>query len=299
MPNSQFAGKFIHRLSKLLFLDRPAREVFVFTLKNLPHILKNNYQVIFPLNGFWQVLLLKLFQPFKGYKLVITGHSGPGWDDRWNLYLRPNYFIALTKPQFQWAKSVLPSAKVKLIPLAIDPKSFQVKPVYLSLEKPIILCPSALVPYKRVELAIKAVSQLKKGSLVVLGKGPLKNHLTLLGNDLLPHRFLLTHIPHDQIASYYQAADIITLPSDPQENSPVVFLEALAAAKMVVTTDTPRNRWLLEDSGIFTDPTDINAYARSLTQALKASASKKQLSKFSWSHVLPQYHQLLQSLITK
>ncbi len=299
MPNSQFSGTFIHRLSKLLFLDRPAREVFIFTLKKLPHILKNNYQVIFPLNGFWQLLLLKFFQPFKGYKLVVTGHSGPGWDDRWNLYLRPNCFIALTKPQYDWAMSLLPSANVKLIPLAIGPKSFQVNPVNLSLERPIILCPSALVPYKRVELAIKAVSQLNKGSLVVLGKGPLKNHLIRAGNNLLPHRFLLTHVSHDEIASYYQAADIVTLPSDPQENSPVVFLEALATGKIVVTTDTPRNRWLLQDSGVFTDPTDIKAYTRSLTKALSQSASKNQLSKFTWSQVLPQYRQLLQSLFIK
>ena len=42
---------------------------------------------------------------------------------------------------------------------------------HLDLERPIVLVVSALSPSKQVDLAIKGVSKMPKGSLVVLGKG--------------------------------------------------------------------------------------------------------------------------------
>lgn len=294
LPKNKFSGSIIGQLRKRLFLDRAALEVLFFTLKQISHIGNSNYDVITPLNGFWQVLILKLLQPFKHFKIIITGHSGPGWDERWNLYLKPNYFVSTTKPTLEWAKKTCPWTDSVLIPYGIDPKKFKSKPAKLNLKPPIILCPSALVPYKRVDLAIKAVAKLKSTSLLVLGKGPLKNELNSLGKKLLGKRFLIDAVPYSQMPSYYATASVITLPSDPQENSPMVFLESLAAGKTVVVTDAPRTRWALGQAGSYTNPQDIDQYAKALKYALthKPKHTYSELEKFSWPKVVAAYHKL-------
>lgn len=296
MPTSQFSGSIVSHLSKRIFLDKPAREVLFFTAKHLPHILRSNYQVIFPLNGFWQVLLLKLIQPIKRFKIIVIGNSGPGWDERFNLYLHPNWFVATTRPTLTWAQKTCPWTKSILIPYAINPQHWHSKPTNLNLCRPVILCPSALVPYKRVDLAIKAVAQLKQGSLLVLGKGPLKCQLIKLGKQLLGSRFKLTSTAHIHMPAYYQACDLVTLPSDPQENSPMVFLEALAVRKPIVTTDSPRNRWMLGHSAVYTDPANTLKYSQALQLALNCKPNASALRKFTWQKILSQYQKLLNSI---
>lgn len=313
MPSSTFQGNFIRRILKRLFLNKPARHVFWFTLTNLSKIIQAKPDVIFPLNGFWQLLLLKFIQPFLKFKIIITGHSGPGWDERWNLYLHPNYFVATTGPTLQWAQKTCPWTKSILIPYAIDPSVFSPKktthkkphtshltPQTLtwlhSTSKPLILCPSALVAYKRIYLAIKAVAQTKQGSLLVLGKGPLKTKLTKLGQKLLGKRFLLTSVPHSYMPFVYQQSDIVTLPSHPQENSPMIFLEALASGKPLVATDSSRNRWMLEDAATFVDPTDTKSYTKALESIkITRKAQTIAISKFLWPQVLSAYEKLIQA----
>jgi len=298
LPHSQFSGSILDRLLKRCFLDLPGRQVLHFSLSQARHIASSHYQLIVPLNGFWQLLILKLLQPFKGYKIVVIGNSGPGWDERWNLYLHPNAFIATTKPALDWARHTCPWTKSVLIPYAIDTKPFKTSPTKLNLPKPIILCPAALVPYKRIDLAIQAVSKLPQGSLLVLGKGPLRAQLSRLGRKLLPSRFKLISVSHNLMPSYYQAASVITLPSLSQENSPMVFLEALAAGRMVVTTKSPRHQWMLGPAGIFVDPVDTDQYSHALNQALQSHISTASaLKKFTWSNVLTSYINLINTLV--
>ncbi len=303
MPANQFSGSFINRLRKRFFIDTPALQVLLFSLKQIPHIFTSNYHLIIPLNGFWQLLILKIIQPFKGYKILITGHSGPGWDERFNLYLHPNLFIATTKPTLNWAKKTCPWTKSTLIPYGIDPKNFNpgiklpgIK--HPGIKEPIILCPAALVPYKQINLAIQAVSKLEKASLLILGQGPLKKQLNQLGKQLLgSSRFQIKSVPYSQIPSYYQLASIITLPSLPQENSPMVFIESLAANKNIVTTNAPRNRWMLQKSGYYVDPTNINLYAKTLKKALKSQPNTQTpLQKFLWPRVIQKYLKAINQL---
>ena len=57
--------------------------------------------------------------------------------------------------------------KMVNIPHGVDLNKFsaKLKKIEIALEKPIILCVSSLDPYKRVNLAVEAVSKMKKGSL--------------------------------------------------------------------------------------------------------------------------------------
>lgn len=259
-------------LLKCFFLDPASLSVLVFTLKQLPRLIKENPDVIIPMNGFWQVLLCK----FLGKKILVTGHSGPGWDERWNLYLKPTVFIATTEPTAIWARKTCPWTKVVTITYGIDVEKFKkAKPVKLNLERPIILCPAAAVPYKRVHLAVAAVKKLGKGTLLHIGEGAELN------------------VPYEEIPSYYAACDVVTLPSTSQENSPMVFLEAMAAGKPVVTTDTQRARWILGKGGIYVNPENIEEYKTALENALHKKVDfQNQLKKFSWEEVTKDYQEL-------
>lgn len=292
----------VHDLNilKLLFLDRASIAVLVFSLKAFLRLWRGNYDWIIPINGFWQVLLCKIINIFRGSKILITGHSGPGWDERWNLYLKPDVFAATTQPSAQWARKACPWTKVVTIPYGIDIETFsKAKPVKLGLERPIILCPAAAVPYKRVDLAIRAVSKLKKGSLLHLGTGPLLGEIREIGERLLgKKRFLSQAVGYENMPEYYAACDIVTLPSSPQENSPMVFLEAMAAGKMTVTTDAPRPRWILGGAGIFIDPENTSAYAKALGEALSKKDEeivKRQAEKYAWARILTEYDKLISS----
>lgn len=304
-PASTIPDGFLASLPKRLFLDAANRCVLAFTRKALPILARGDFDIIIPMNGFWQMLLVQLARPWGKYRILITGHSGPGWDERWNLYLKPDIFVATTLPSYEWVKRICPRTQVALIPYAIDDGPFlTAKPKTLPLKKPIVLCPAALVPYKRVDLAINAVASMKNVSLLVLGQGELEGHLRKLGKRLLPGRFLLMSVPHDLMPGYYQGADVVTLPSSPQENSPMVFLESLAARKIVVTTDTPRNRWMLEGAGIFCDPLNIQQYAEALRRALMLENDPKMrdkidtaVQKFDIRKVVERYEELMESLI--
>lgn len=278
---------------KRLFLDPASLSVLFFTWKILPRLWRKKYTWIIPMNGFWQVLLCKLI--FKSKKLI-TGHSGPGWDERWNLYLKPDVFVATTEPTARWAKRACPWTRVVTVPYGIDTDTFaKAKPAEVNLERPIILCIAAAVEYKRVDLAIKAVAKLKRGSLLHLGTGPLLPRLKELGEKLLGERFLNMAVSYGEMPGYYAACDLVTLPTSPQENSPISFQEALVAGKVTVTTDAPRSRWILGDAGIFVDPTDIKAYAKALQQGLNFKNKKaitSQAAKYSWERIIKEYEKL-------
>lgn len=281
---------------KRFFLDKASLAVLFFTLKTFPKLWKNKYDWIIPMNGFWQVLLCKFI--FRS-KTLITGHSGPGWDERWNLWLKPNVFVATTEPTAKWAKKVSPWTKVVTIPYGIDISHFlSAKPAIVNLKKPIILCPAAAVEYKRVDTAIRAVAKMKEGSLLYLGTGPLLSELKDLGEKLLGKRFLNLAVSYDEMPSYYKACDVVTLPSSSQENSPMTFLEALAAGKMTVATDAPRPRWILGDAGVFVDPTDTQAYAAAIQKAIDfkdKSTISLQAEKYSLETIIEEYEKLLKA----
>lgn len=288
---------------KRVFLDPANLTVLSFSLKALAILRKEKFDVVIPVNGFWQVVICWVAKIITGSKIMITGHSGPGWDERWNLFLSPDVFVATTEPTREWARKTAFWVNSVTIPYGIDPDEFVAPKAKLALQKPVFLCPAAAVPYKRIDLAIKAVALLEAGSLLHLGAGPLVSELEKLGNDLLgPDRFQTMSVTHEAVTSYYAACGVVVLPSRPQENSPMVFLEALATGKPVVATDTKRNRWILGDAGVYVDPEDILSFSKALSQGLALVGSKKipeQANKFSWESVIQKYEEVLENIVGK
>lgn len=258
--------------------------------------------IIYPLNGGLQTLFCRIYSWIVGAKLIAGGHAGIGRDDRWNLYMFPDLFIAFSQKGYNWAKKTNPFIKIVKVSHGIDLKRFnpQVKSANIDLEKPIFITVSHLEPYKRVDLTIKAAAKLKKGSLLVLGKGPKEKEIDELGNRLLGKRYHRLVVSHDQVASYLTASHVFTLVSESSEAFGLVYLEALACNCPIVATDDSLRREIIGDAGLYiANPENSTAYARTLEMAGEkhwGGAPRKQAAIFDWDVITLRYERAFQSL---
>lgn len=284
-----------------LFIDYWRRKVCWFTLRTLSHIWKGKYDIVVPVNGGWQPAFIRLLTWLYGGKMVISGHSGMGWDDRNNLWSFPNKFVALSKKASKWAKGANPFVKITVIPNGIDTKTFSPKGsrYKAGLKKPIVLCVGALIPSKRIDLVIKAVSRLRNVSLLVVGEGDSKEELKKMGERLLGERFIITKVPYEKMPTMYRTADMFTLVSMPYYSFEIVIIEAMASGLPVVANDDAIRKQIVGNAGILVDPENVEGYAKVIQEVLNKSWGNKprlQAEKFSWDNVAKRYEDLFLSL---
>lgn len=291
-------------LSSLLskfYLDWQSFKILIFTIMCLPKIIKGKYQVLIPVNGGWQTVIVRLITKITGSKMIISGHAGVGADDAWNIFFRPDTFVALTTSQLDWAKKITPELQLEHIPNGVDLAKFNpnVKPKKINLKKPIVICVSALVPYKRIDLTIKAVARTKNLSLLVLGDGQLAGNLDSLGKRLLASRYLRLNPPYVDMPSYYNAADVFTLVSQ-TEAFGISYIEAMACDLPVVTTNDSSRAEIIGDAGILTSPVNIQQYSKDLLIAVRTNYRNipyNQALKFSWNKVVREYSKVIKQLL--
>ncbi|MFH1864181.1 MAG: glycosyltransferase [bacterium] len=283
------------------FLDPQGLSILWFTLKNLGKIWKEKYDVVIPINGGWQPAIVRLVTWLYGAKMVISGQSGMGWDDKNNLWCFPNCFIALSSHAKKWAKKANPFVNVKYIPNGVDIDKFCPggKTIETRLNKPIILCAAALTKTKRIDLAIKAVAKLEGVSLLVCGDGDLRDKIKDLGYRMLGERFQLIKVPYEDMPKVYRTADVFTLPSESYYSFENAIVEAMASGLPVVANNDPIRNEIVGNAGILVDPTDTEAYTEALKTALTKNwgdKPRKQAEKFSWDIICDKYRKLFDEL---
>lgn len=284
-----------------LFIDPNGLDILFFTLRKLPELWRGKFDIVIPTDGGWEPAFVRILTWLKGGRMVVIGHSGPGWDDRNNLWSFPDVFVALSSRAKAWAERANPFVRTVFIPNGVDLKRFKPtgKKIKIALERPIILMVGAPDKGKRMDLAIKAVSRLKKGSLLVLGGGYKERQIKKLGKKLLGERFLMKQVSFDEIPGYYRSADLFTLPSWENEAFGMVYLEAMASNLPVVANNDPIRKEIVGDAGILVDPLSTDDYVRSLKRALNTNWKNKpraQGMKFSWDKIILKYEKLFESL---
>ncbi len=293
------------------FIDPNGLSILWFTLKSLPRLWKEKFDIVIPLNGGWQPALVRIVTWLYGGKMIISGQSGMGWDDRNNLWCFPDVFVAISSTARDWARRANPFVRVECITNGVDlnkflPTGSKFKSL---LKKPIVLCVAALTAGKRVDLAIKAVAKLGNVSLLLVGDGPLKNEIENLCKKLLGDRFSargeptfgwqLIKMPYEELPTAYRVADVFTIPSESYHSFEIVLVEAMATNIPVVANDDPIRQEIVGDAGILVDPTDTDTYARAIKNVLNAkweSKPRKQAEKFSWDKIAKQYEELFKNL---
>jgi glycosyltransferase involved in cell wall biosynthesis len=284
------------------FLDPTGLNILLFTIKSVPQLWKNKYDIVIPSNGGWQVLIVRLITWLYGGKVVVSGQSGIGWEDRVNLWSFPNYFVGTSSRAVNWAKRVNPLVKSVYIPNGVDTKRFvpQCTPHNINLERPIILCVSALTKSKNIDLVIRAVSMIDNISLLVVGDGYLKDEINYLGRRLLNNRFELKTFSHDQMPGVYGCADVFVMVSSEREAFGIVYAEAMASGLPVVARNDEQRREIVGNGGILVDnPENVDELAQALRRAIATTwgdKPRKQAEKFDWKKIAMQYKQLLLKL---
>jgi glycosyltransferase involved in cell wall biosynthesis len=159
-----------------------------------------------------------------------------------------------------------------------------------------------MIPTKRIEVGIKAVSQIANAHLVVAGDGPSRQALEAEAAHLLPGRFTAFTVPWMQMPHLYRSADVF-LHLSKEEAFGNVFIEAMASGLPVVGHETPRFRWIVGDHGLLLDTDDPFAVARKIEIA-KATARERRTERielaatFSWKKMAQMYRRFMQDVIS-
>jgi len=130
---------------------------------------------------------------------------------------------------------------------------------------------------KNLDTLLKALPLLGKDyGVIAVGQGERKPYQELAGKlNIGPQVFFIDRIAHQEMARYYSLVDCMCTPSR-WEGFGIVFIEALACASVVVTSDiAPLNEYIMDGTnGIlvkdFEDP-------RSLADAIKKACTQKDL----------------------
>lgn len=288
------------RLGKF-YVDLQSFKILVFTIKSIRLLIKEKPDVVIPLNGGWQVVIIKLLSKIMRFKVLISGHAGIGSDDAWNLLWRPDVFIPLTTAQSVWAKKLTPEVKMEVIPNGVDLHRFnpKIRQVDIDLPKPIVLCASALVPYKRIDLTIRAVAKAGDLSLLVLGDGEQRGIIDGLGKRMLGKRYLRISVPYQKIPNFYKSCDVFSLASQ-TEAFGIAYVEAMACNLPVVTTKDKSRAEIIGEAGILVNTNNLNRYAKALQYAAKKDFLNKPYARslnFSWNKVAEKYVLVINKLL--
>jgi len=116
---------------------------------------------------------------------------------------------------------------------------------------------SALIPSKRAEIGIEAVSQIPGAHLVVAGDGPLRQASDELAARLMPGRFTRLSLTPERMPALYQSADVF-LHLSKAESFGNVYIEAMACGLPIVGHERvhqgthARLMPLIDDRGVIT-----------------------------------------------
>lgn len=285
-----------------LFLDIKSLQILFFTIKKAPYLWRRKFDIVIPTNGGWQSAIVRLLTWFCRGKMIIVGLSGPGWDDRNNLWCFPDYFVAISEKALEWARKANPFVRSSYIPIGVDTNVFipTGKKKILGLKRPIVLCVASYTKTKRIPLAVNAVSKLKKVSLAITGSGgELREETEKLGKQLLGKKFKIIEATYHDMPSIYRSCDILTVSSESIHSFEIVLLEAMASGLAVVANNDPIRKSIIGNAGILVDPTDSRAYSKAIKEALLRNWGKiprHQAEKFSWDKIAKKYEKLFKEL---
>jgi len=223
--------------------------------------------------------------------LVITWHSdvvrqkrlGIWFDPLLRRFLDLASAVIVSSPRYADDSQALSrfGSRVRVVPFGIDPDTAarcdiaRVRELRERYGQRIVLSVGRLVYYKGLDHLIRAVRDIPKATLVIVGSGPLRSYLEnearLAG---VRERVVFTGLVKD-VAPYYHACDVFVLPSVARSEAfGLVQLEAMAAGKPVVNTALRSGVPFVSldgVTGLTVPPADPAALARAVNRLLDDS----------------------------
>lgn len=195
-------------------------------------------------------------------------------------------------------------AKIRIVPNGVDPQRFKpfkdyerVKGRIGTKSKPFVLFVGRLIPRKGVHFLIQAAKKVIKENsdtmFLVIGDGPLKNHLISYSKEVgVSKNFIfLGDVDDKTLPSFYNRADLLALPSL-QEGQGISLLEAQSTAKPVVAFDVSAVNEVVinKETGLLIKP-DSDGLANAILHLLSDSTLREKMGRngrefvqknFSW-----------------
>jgi teichuronic acid biosynthesis glycosyltransferase TuaC len=273
-------------------------------------------------DGFASVLLGRLLKK----PVIVTVHGSDLYKNSkspWNRFLirytlrQSSAVIFVSKQLRDIAESLAPgfTAKYVVLPTGFDETKFQISSssvarntLGLPLHEKIVLFVGGLVKIKGLAYLIEAMSILKKNSnsirCYIIGDGEQKQVLdSMIKKNLLQNQvFIVGPKPHNEIASWINASDLLVLPSL-NEGLPTVVLEAFACGKPVVASavgglpEIIKNR----ENGFLFEPRNPESLAQNIMLALNLdwdfNKIQKSIQKYSWKSITKKLNIIYSSVI--
>lgn len=291
---SRGAETFVFELSNRLSIKH---NVEIISKINYLELFKKKFDIIIPTNGRMQAVIVRIISFFKGAKMIVSGQSGLGADDKLNLITFPDLFVGLTKYQSEWALKFNPLVKIKTIPNGVDLSRF-----FPATKKPekVVLAVGAFTKEKGHEFTIRAVAKIPGVKLIIAGSGGTeKEELVNLAGRLLPDRFEIVTASYSDMPEIYRKSSIFVYPTVFYESFGIAIVEAMASGLAVVVNDDPIRKEIIADAGILTDPKDTEKYSAAIQKALSTDFKdrpRKRAEEFSWDLIANSYEETIQQI---
>lgn len=159
---------------------------------------------------------------------------------------------------------------------------------------PRILFVGRLVPYKGVDVLLRAMTAVDATALIV-GDGPLRARLETEATRLgVGHKVrFLGPVADDEVVAHLHACDVFALPSVTHaETFGVVQLEAMTCGKPVVSTNVRSGvPWVNRhgETGLVVEPGNAGGLAAALNQLLENPARREQMGAAGAARVLSEF----------
>lgn len=202
------------------------------------------------------------------------------------------------------------ASRITVIPNGVDTARFHPAPrnaartaLGLDAQRKLVLCVSRLSHEKGVHVladAVPLLARLRPGvQVAVVGDGPERSALLQqISRERSGESIrLVGAVPHDQVASWLAAADVVCMPSL-REGHPNAAMEALASGRPLVASRVGALQSMIEeDVGRLVPPGDADALARALDEALglpwNEAAIARTVEGSSWSAAARRYVEVL------
>jgi len=183
-------------------------------------------------------------------------------------------------------------SRLRVVPYGIDASRFTLTPQqHCRVEslrrqwsgQPLVFAIGRHVPYKGFDYLIRAMATVRKGVLLLGGRGPLTANLRSLALSLgIEDRVhFVGHIPDDELPALYHAADVFCMPSiEKSEAFGLVQLEAMLCRKPVVCCELDNGVTYVTQhgtTGLAIPPRDPQALATALETLLADTQLREQM----------------------
>jgi glycosyltransferase involved in cell wall biosynthesis len=200
--------------------------------------------------------------------------------------------------------NLLKRSRVHVVPNGIDADHFRPRPIAdarasLGLgDGPVFVAVGRLSPDKGFHHALRALALVDGGGssarLVIVGDGEERRRLEGLARELdIDGRVIFVGAqPHEAVAQYLAAADAFLFPTERDEASGLVLLQAMACARPVVASRSGALAEAIGDSGecgILIPPGDVPVLARAMRTLMSDEELRQELGNAARARVLAEY----------